>query len=60
MKNMRLVIALLLVAPFAAFSASLEPGAAGGAAPERVVEDASGQSQCCWIFYMGHYFCVPC
>lgn len=59
MKKMRLVIALLLAAPFAAFSANLEPGSVTGPAGV-VVEDAGGSYECCWIFRWGTWWCVPC
>lgn len=61
MKTVRLVLMLMLAVPFAALSAALEPSAATGAAPDRlVVEDAGSSYECCYVFWMGSWYCLPC
>ena len=61
MKTIRLALTLMLALPFAAFSAALEPSSAIGTAPQTpVVEDAGSSYECCYIFWMGSWYCVPC
>lgn len=60
MRTIRLAIALMLVTPFAAFSAALEPGGAVPGVAGITLENAGDAAECCWVFYGGRWWCVPC
>lgn len=60
MKTMRLAIALMVALPFAAFSAGLGSGGVEAGPAGIVVENAGEAAECCWVFYAGRWWCVPC
>lgn len=62
MRSIRLTLMLMLAMPVASIAASAAPDVS----PERrsagatsVLEGGTSQ-ECCWIFYLGNWYCVPC
>lgn len=62
MTSIRLTITLMLAMPVASIGASVAsdvPPERGAAGATSVIEGSTSQ-QCCWIFYLGNWYCVPC
>lgn len=62
MRTLRSIIALMLAVPLVASSASIAPDEAQASRSglEAVGEGGTSQDGCCWIYYLGEWYCVPC
>ncbi len=67
MTKLRLLPAVALLLPLIAFGTSVSPDASSSElapaalpAAEMAVMDGQESYDCCWIFMMGRWWCVPC
>lgn len=62
MRSIRLLFTLMLAMPVASIGAGVAPDVPSereAAGATSVIEGGTSQ-QCCWIFYLGNWYCVPC
>lgn len=62
MKQVRALITLAIILPFAALANGLSAADAGSLdTGSTTVSSAPGGSyDCCWVFMSGKWYCVPC
>lgn len=58
-----MLVGIALALPFATLNAASPVAAAqpaAGAAPPGLIEMGDGSAYtCCWVFYMGRWYCIP-
>lgn len=65
MTKLRSLLALLVMLPLIALGSTLGSADIGSSAPV-VPNDVGGEIgggasyDCCWVFHMGRWYCIPC
>lgn len=64
MKSLRTILAIAMLAPFASPAAHYEQAGDDrsfvAAAPAATVESATAGYDCCYVWILGQWWCIPC
>ena len=62
MNRIKVLLAALLLLPLLAFGSSLGSAELGATPDAAVPQELTGSTSydCCWIFFFGKWWCVPC